>query len=150
MNVKDSVNQLLQYVREGEICSCPVILLNDSAVELAVFTYYATEEPPITVFGYGQIIKTDGQNIAVEERELFQSEEELIVIHDVPTVSADIHQVMYQNYYQELQDFINNMDKSVTADNTSDLSKAFMRLIPIDALELYRRICPSFLELIGK
>lgn len=39
MIVKDLVNKLMQYVREGELCSCPIIMCNENKVELAVFTY---------------------------------------------------------------------------------------------------------------
>lgn len=148
MIIKDSVSKLLQYVREGEMCSCPIILPNDKTVELAVFTYYASEEAPITVFGYGRVIKTDGNNITTEEHELFQSEEELIVIKDVPTVPGDTRQILYDNYYEELQSCIDSLEEYGSADNISNLAKIFLQLIPGDALELYRRISPSFLELV--
>lgn len=39
MIVRDLVNRLMQYVREGELCSCPIIMRNENKVELAVFTY---------------------------------------------------------------------------------------------------------------
>lgn len=52
MIVRDLVNRLMQYVREGELCSCPIIMRNENKVELAVFTYFASDGVPQTVFGY--------------------------------------------------------------------------------------------------
>jgi hypothetical protein len=138
----------MQYVREGELCSCPIILRNENKVELAVFTYFASDDVPQTVFGYGQIIRLNGENIETEEKELFQNEDELIVINDVPVVPIESHKAIYDNYYQQLQNAIDSIKKNSEVENVDDLRTAFKAIIPTDAIELYKRICPSFLELI--
>jgi hypothetical protein len=138
----------MQYVREGELCSCPIILHNENKVELAIFTYFASDDAPQTVFGYGQFIKSNGETIETEEKELFQSEDELIVINEVPIVSLESHKAMYDNYYQQLQNAIDSIKMKSIVENVDDLRAAFKAIIPTDAIELYKRICPSFLELI--
>ena len=62
---------------------------NENKVELAVFTYFASDGVPQTVFGYGQLIKSNGESIETEEKELFQNEDELIIINKLPIVSFE-------------------------------------------------------------
>lgn len=148
MIVRDLVNKLMQYVREGELCSCPIIMCNESKVELAVFTYFASDDVPQTVFGYGQLIKSNGESIETEEKELFQSEDELIVINKLPIVSFEQHREMYDNYYSHLQNAIDSIKTNGAIENVDALRTAFKAIIPTEAIELYKRICPSFLKLI--
>lgn len=148
MIVRDLVNRLMQYVREGELCSCPIILHNENKVELVIFTYFASDDIPQTVFGYGQFIHSNGESIETVEKELFQSEDELIVINELPVVSIEAHKAMYDNYYQQLQTAIDSIKTNSVVENVDGLRAAFRAIIPAEAIELYRRICPSFLELI--
>lgn len=148
MIVRDLVNRLMQYVREGELCSCPIILHNETKVELAIFTYFASDDIPQTVFGYGQFIHSNGESIETVEKELFQNEDELIVINELPVVSIEVHKAMYDNYYRQLQNAIDSLKANGVVVNVDDLRAAFKAIIPTDAIELYRRICPSFIELI--
>lgn len=148
MIVRDLVNRMMQYVREGELCSCPIILHSENKVELAIFTYFASDDIPQTVFGYGQFIRSNGESIETAEKELFQSEDELIVINELPVVSMELHTAMYDNYYQQLQNAIDSIITNSAVENVDGLSAAFKAIIPAEAIELYKRICPSFLELI--
>lgn len=147
MIIRELMNKLTQYTREGELCSCPFILVNNNQVELAVFTYYASEGNPITVFGYGQIIKTNGTEIIVEEKELFEKESDLIVIDD-SLVPIELHRQIYNSYYETLQTLIDNYMKNEKSEVIDNLSILFQQLIPSDAMELYRRMCPSFLKML--
>ena len=141
MIVRDLVNRLMQYVREGELCSCPIIMRNENKVELAVFTYFASDGVPQTVFGYGQLIKSNGESIETEEKVLFHYEVVLIIINMLPFVSFD-------NYYSHLQNAIHSIKTNGVIENVDALRTAFKAIIPTEAIELYKRICPSFLELI--
>ena len=148
MIVRDLVNRLMQYVREGELCSCPIIMRNENKVELAVFTYFASDGVPQIVFGYGQLIKSNGESIETEEKELFQNEDELIIINKLPIVSFEQHREMYDNYYSHLQNAIDSIKTNGVIENVDALRTAFKAIIPTEAIELYKMICPSFLELI--
>ena len=148
MIVKELINKLFQYVREDENCSYPVILLNENKVELAIFTYFDdSDTPPATVYGYGQFIRTDGENVETVELDLFQSEDEFIFI-DLPLVSIETYNTMYEDYFSQLQIAIDSLEANGVVENVDDLRNAFKTIAPTEVMELYRRICPSFLELI--
>lgn len=115
---------------------------------MAVFTYFASDGVPQTVFGYGQLIKSNGESIETEEKELFQNEDELIIINKLPIVSFEQHREMYDNYYSHLQNAIDSIKTNGVIENVDALRTAFKAIIPTEAIELYKRICPSFLELI--
>lgn len=124
------------------------ILFVTSFYILAVFTYFASDGVPQTVFGYGQLIKSNGESIETEEKELFQNEDELIIINKLPIVSFEQHREMYDNYYSHLQNAIDSIKTNGVIENVDALRTAFKAIIPTEAIELYKRICPSFLELI--
>lgn len=148
MMIVDSVKRLMEYVREGEYCSCPFIVSVDNSIGIALFTYYASDEAPIVVYGYGQFLSYDGNDVNAEERDLFESESDLITINDTRTVPIEQHQAMYNAYYSALQDLVehyNSDDRQVFIENVSGL---FKKLIPDDALEMYRRICPDYLTML--
>lgn len=148
MMIVDSVKRLMEYVREGEYCSCPFIVSVDNSIRIALFTYYASDEAPIVVYGYGQFLSYDGNDVYAEERDLFESESDLITINDTRTVSIEQHQAMYNAYYSALQDLVehyNSEERQVFIENVSGL---FKKLIPDDALEMYRRICPDYLTML--
>ncbi len=148
MMIVESVKKLMEYVREGEYCSCPFIVSVDNTIRIALFTYYASDEIPIVVYGYGQILTYNGDAVNTEERDLFERESDLITINDTRTVSVEQHQEMYNAYYSALQDLIehyNSDDRQVFIENVSGL---FKKLIPDDALEMYRRICPDYLTML--
>ena len=148
MIIVESVKKLMEYVREGEYCSCPFIVFVDGSINVALFTYYASDETPIVVYGYGQFLAYDGNDVNAEERDLFESESDLITINDTRTVSVEQHQAMYNAYYGALQDLVehyNSADKQGYVENVSGL---FKKLIPDDALEMYRRICPDYLTML--
>lgn len=149
MMIVESVKKLMEYVREGEYCSCPFIVSVDNTIRIALFTYYASDEAPIVVYGYGQFLTYDGNDVNTEERDLFENESDLITISDTRTVSVEQHQAMYKAYYGALQDLVEHYncdDRQVYIENVSEL---FKKLIPDDALEMYRRICPDYLTMLN-
>ena len=144
-----SVKKLMEYVREGEYCSCPFIVSVDNTIRIALFTYYASDEAPIVVYGYGQFLTFNGNDVNAEERDIFENESDLITINDTRTVSVEQHQAMYKAYYGALQDLVEHYncdDRQVYIENVSEL---FKKLIPDDALEMYRRICPDYLTMLN-
>ena len=148
MMIIESVKKLMEYVREGEYCSCPFIVSVDGTTKIALFTYYASDEAPIVVYGYGQFLSYDGIEVNAEERDLFQNESDLITINDTRNVTLEQHQAMYDAYYGALQDLVehyNSDDKQVYIETVSEL---FRKLIPDDAMEVYRRICPDYLMML--
>ena len=148
MVIVESVKKLREYVREGEYCSCPFIVFVDNSIKIALFTYYASGETPIVVYGYGRLLTYDGNDINAEERGLFENESDLITINDTRMVSVGQHHVVYNEYYDALQDLVehyNSDDKKIFIENVSTL---FKKLIPDDALEMYRRICPDYLTML--
>ena len=148
MIVKELINKLFQYVREDENCSYPVILLNENKIELAIFTYFDDgDTPPSTVYGYGQFIRTDGENVETVELDLFQNEDEFIFI-DLPLISIETYNTMYEDYFSQLQIAVDSLKANGVVENVDDLRNAFKTIAPTEVIELYRRICPSFLELI--
>lgn len=149
MMIVESVKKLMEYVREGEYCSCPFIVSVDNTIRIALFTYYASDEAPIVVYGYGQFLTFNGNDVNAEERDLFENESDLITINDTRTVSVEQHQAMYKAYYGALQDLVEHYncdDRQVYIENVSELLK---KLIPDDALEMYRRICPDYLTMLN-
>lgn len=149
MMIVESVKKLMEYVREGEYCSCPFIVSVDNTIRIALFTYYASDEAPIVVYGYGQFLTFNGNDVNAEERDLFENESDLITINDTRTVSVEQHQAMYKAYYGALQDLVEHYncdDRQVYIENVSEL---FKKLIPDDALEMYRRICPDYLTMLN-
>ena len=111
--IVETIKKLMEYVREGEYCSCPFIVSVDNTIRIALFTYYASDEHPIVVYGYGQFLSYDGNNVIAEEKDLFE-------------------------HY-------NSCDRQVFVETVSEL---FKKLIPDDALEMYRRICPDYLMML--
>ena len=100
------------------------------------------------VYGYGRLLTYDGNDINAEERGLFENESDLITINDTRMVSVGQHHVVYNEYYDALQDLVehyNSDDKKIFIENVSTL---FKKLIPDDALEMYRRICPDYLTML--
>lgn len=149
MMIVESVKKLMEYVREGEYCSCPFIISVDNTIRIALFTYYASDEAPIVVYGYGQLLTYNGNDVSAEERDLFENESDLITINDTRRVSVEQHQAMYKAYYGALQDLVEHYncdDRQVYIEKVSEL---FKKLIPDDALEMYRRICPEYLTMLN-
>lgn len=147
MVVRDLVIRMAQYARDGELCSCPIIMRNENKVELAIFTYFASDNIPHPIFGYGRLIHSNGESIKTVEKELFKSDDEFIVINELPIVSIEKHMAMYDNYYQQLQIAIDSMKANGAVENVDGLRSAFETIVPSAAIDLYKRICPSFLEL---
>lgn len=145
--IAERMEKIWPYIREGELCSCPIITTEDG-IDVAAFTYFANDEEPLVIFGYGQLIKTNGESVLIQELEMFEKEEDFIVIENVPIVSVDEHEKLYNAYYQELEEALKTLLSEGKVINKESLKNAFRKLIPDNALELYRRVCPSFLELI--
>ena len=78
-----------------------------------------------------------------QDAERFREEVEKLDI-----VSFEQHREMYDNYYSHLQNAIDSIKTNGVIENVDALRTAFKAIIPTEAIELYKRICPSFLELI--
>mgnify|MGYP000142176492 CR=1 FL=1 len=102
-------------------------------LRIALFTYYASDEHPIVVYGYGQFLSYDGNNVIAEEKDLFENESDLITINDTRTVSVEQHQAMYNAYYSALQDLFehyNSCDRQVFVETVSELFKNVSQDLP--------------------
>lgn len=142
------MEELLMYVRENEACSCPILMFPNNQPAIAIFTYIESDEIPITIYGYNQLIIAENDKIVSINKDLFESESELIVIDELPLVSIEEHEAMYNSYYEALGSLIDNFSSESQNKYLSELSKAFKRIIPDNCMELYRRICPDYLSLL--
>lgn len=142
MLIQDAVNNMMQYVREGEYCSCPYIFEDADGKEIRMFTFLAMENEHTTVYGIGQIIacNVDGR-IHCEEGNIFQNENDLIVIADDRKVSPELRDELYQTYYDALDAYISGeeLDKEL-------INEAFRNIISDDAIALYEVVCPEFVN----
>ena len=145
--IAERMEKIWPYIREGELCSCPIITTNEG-IDLAMFTYFADNEEPLTILGYGQLIKTNGESVLIQELDLFEKEEDFIVIENIPIASIDEHERLFDVYHQELEIALKALQETGKIENVNRLRSTFQQLIPENALELYRRVCPSFLELV--
>ena len=148
MTIVESVKKLMGYVREGECSSCPFLVSVNNSIRIAVFTYYALDEEPIIVYGYGHLLTYDGNNVTAEERNLFDNESDIITINDARMVSVEQHHAMYNAYYGALQNLIEHYDSYDKKVYIENVSRLFKKMIPGDALEMYRRICPDYLTML--
>lgn len=141
MTLKDMYNELLMYVREGELCSCPYIVEKDNKKTLGLFTYIASVGSDVSVYGIGQIISYSESGVICEEGELFESEEEIITISDTRDVTPKERDELYDEYLEKISAYFagEQMCKSAIKD-------IFCKLVSKDALKLYRRIIPYFVK----
>ena len=107
MLIQETVNNMMQYVREGEYCSCPYIFEDSDGKGLKMFTFLAMENEQTTIYGIGQVITcgVDG-TIQCEEGNIFQNESDLIVIADDKKVTPEERDELYQTYYAALDAYI--------------------------------------------
>ena len=145
MNIKEGMAQLLRRVREGEKIGCPYVVQRNGKLQLAVFSYIAAGTEPVRVYGYSRELFYDGQSVSEEKRGYFQSEEQVITVSCVPVVSREDRTAMYDRYYDALQRYV---DKQ-TPENAAQVARCFMTVTPPEAVEMYRRMCPEFVALIG-
>lgn len=140
--IQETVNNMMQYVREGEYCSCPYIFEDSDGKGLKMFTFLAMENEQTTVYGIGQVIAcgVDG-TIQCEEGNIFQNESDLIVIADDKKVTPEERDELYQTYYAALDAYISGeeLDKE-------PINDAFRNIISEDALALYEVVCPEFVN----
>ena len=73
------------------------------------------------------------------------TEEEAITVSQTPTTTWEQWQNMYYAYYEALQHYVD----APSAETVAALKARFWALIPAEAAELYRRICPDFVALVG-
>lgn len=147
MIIEECMSLIFQHVRETETCSYPYLVNKDGKLQIAVFTYMATEEP-ITIFGYDRVLTTDGESIDIEDKELFKSEDEFIYVGKDYRVDIKLRNALFKGYCEELQNYIDRLEGNRPVSGET-LRKIFTKLIPEDAFELYRRICPGYLEILG-
>ena len=141
MLIKAELKKMQSKVRESEHCSCPVILAVDNQPTLAVFTFFLTGSEPLTVYGFGQIICSDGEKIWAQEKELFKSEEEQIVFENPEVVSEKEYEKRNSDYLSALQKY----SDVPSAVNAVVLANTFFKLVPQEAVKLYRRIVPEYI-----
>ena len=146
MNIIQEIDRLYLYVREGELCSYPILDKKSEKVELEIFTYFASEEDDSqTVYGFGQLIKTDGTNIFVSEMDLFQREEDLITFEVPPFVTEEARNELYEYYCDCLQKYYDEPSD----ENKRLLRDAFTTVVPLDAVILYKVVSPWFINMLG-
>ena len=154
MNIDDTFEILLYHRITSEIWSWPFVFVNGHNVNLAAFSYYEIENCDDTstsseVYGFRRILKTDGKNVEVEEMDLFLADDESIIINDDERCSFDDLLLLDKNYIKELQKCVDSIEAGEPIKNVESLRNAFCQLVSNDALEMYRRICPEFLEMMG-
>lgn len=145
MNIKNGIRCLFRAVYESETVSFPYIVDKNGVLQLALFSYRAVGQKPVRIYGFYRELFYDGNAVSAEKRELFQTEEEQILIHQVPTASWDAHQALCNAYYDALQRYADEP----TAENAQAVSECFCAVTPPEAVEMYRRICPEFVTLLG-
>ena len=146
---EDILSTLMRYVREGEKCGIPFIIMEKNIPVLAIFTYFSLEEPDkITIFGYGQLIKSDGENTVCEGLKPFNSEAEFITITQPQYITIDLRNSNFQKYYQALDRVLLTLQsgEDVDSETKTAVQKAFYSIIPEEGVELYNRICPGFVN----
>ena len=147
--IKDILSILMRYVREGEKCGIPFIMMEKNIPVLAIFTYFSLEEPDkITIFGYGQLVKSDGENTVCEALKQFNSEAEFITITQPQYITIELRNSNFQNYYQALDRMFLTLQSGggVDSETKTAVQKAFCSIIPEEGVELYNRICPDFVN----
>ena len=147
MNIESGTKILQSYVREGEFSSCPYLTKQNGRDALAVFTYYADEENnSISVYGFGQEIMWNGEQVSCKEKELFRLPTQIIRIRDSRKVASSERDALYATYYRALQEYL---DSGKRASGISNLSDAFNLLISPDAKKMYSKICPEYIKLLS-
>ena len=154
MNIDDADEKLLRHTRKPENLSHPFIYVNGNNVNLAIFSFWYLENRnddfvSFEVFGFGRILKTDGNNVEIEEMELYLDDDESIIINDDVRCSFDDLVSLENNYIKELQKCVDSIETGKPIKNIESLRNAFCQLVSNDALEMYRRICPDFLKMLG-
>ena len=154
MNIDDAENKLLDYKRTSENWSWPFIFVNGNSVNLAFFSFRYLENRndsfvSFEVFEFLRILKTDSKNVEVEEMELYLDDDESIIINDDVRCSFDDLVSLENNYIKELQKCVDSIEAGEPIKNIESLRNAFCQLVSNDALEMYRRICPDFLKMLG-
>lgn len=86
MKTMQQVECLFADLYEEEVPSWPYLVQTETGDQLALFTIYMDENPETgldDVFGYGRECRLEGGEIVSEEKEVFEAEEETIVLRDV-------------------------------------------------------------------
>ena len=143
MDVREGMEQMLRHISEGEECSCPYIAMENGQPVLKLFTYIASQSEPMKIYGYGRLLSYDGSKVTVEKKGLFQCREDMIIVYDQPMVTWEEQEKLINTYYDALQRYI----KSQNFWTLRALAKAFYNIVPQDAIELYWRICPEFIQM---
>ena len=81
--------------------------------------------------------------------ELYLDDDESIIINDDVRCSFDDLVSLENNYIKELQKCVDSIETGKPIKNIESLRNAFCQLVSNDALEMYRRICPDFLKMLG-
>lgn len=139
METKQILDQLAWHVHNGEEIACPYPVSDGTARGLAAFTFYSEmEEETETVVVYELAQKLCFLNGEVTCTELPEDEHE-IRIADSPSLSEEEYEQRYQKYYEALDAYLND-------GTTQGIAGAFRDIVSPDALEMYRKVCPEFIE----
>ena len=154
MNIDDADVKLLHHTRQPANLSHPFVYVKGNSVNLAIFSFWYLENRnddsvSLEIFGFGRIFKTDGKNVEVEEMNLYLDDDESIIINDDERCSFHELASLENNYIKELQKCVDSIEAGEPIKNVESLRNAFCQLVSNDALEMYRRICPEFLEMMG-
>lgn len=140
MNIKDIINQLYTCSDNEESASCPVLLFKNNKIQVGIFTFFITNEDPTNIIGYGRLIKSNGKKIGIEDLSDKFTDKEIVINDDEPMSITQLVS-LYAQYYDELQKYVDGQG------NIKELSDAFKAIVTNDTIEMYRPICPEFIEI---
>lgn len=139
VETKQILDQLAWHVRDGEGMACPYPVSEGAARGLAAFTFYSeTEQETGTIIVYELAQKLCFLNGEVTCTEL-QEEDLEIRIADSPSLLEEEYEQRYQKYYEVLDAYLHD-------GITQGIAEAFRNIVSPDALEMYRKVCPEFVE----
>jgi len=141
MLMQDAYKEMMQYVREGEICGCPYLVKVDDTYLFKMFTFFAMGDDEVTVYGLGQTITFDGTTVTCHEESLFESEDELIRIKDLEMISVEERTSLFNQYYDAINDYVAN-----TSIGLKNVKNTFLQVVSKDTLKLYMKACPEFVK----
>lgn len=148
MNVETTYNKLVQSANKSPFYSIPFILKTKNKIELAIFTYTSIEAASFDVELYKctNIIKSDGENIEIQKLD-----QRIEIKHRRRNYIFESADRIFNDYMKALQKAVDDLEVYGKIKNIKNLRNTFKCLVvdgPSNEINLFRKICPSFLRLI--
>lgn len=144
-DLKKQSEEMFSYIREGEECSCPYIVKKDGAYMAGLFTYFTARDVDLVIYNLGRNLMNNGEQVLEYEVDIFTSEDDFIHIHDEKMKTLAERNALYEEYYNSVDKYI--MEKNQK--NRERVKENFLNLIPLEVIELYKRVCPEFVMEFG-